>query len=193
MLLSWVVAVDAFLLGAIKCAQQEYHDYHAARVVPAMPIAPVTFLAAGATFVIILISSSSYSPRVRLASAVIGTVAAPMIFELPFNLITMARMYPPIPPDTALYRTLFFLPLLFIDIITLSFLTLSPMVRLSKSTFLFLALMFIVFALWSLFGFAYPSAPAPLALNITSKILAFITALSMFVPSSPRPEPGSTA
>jgi len=31
-------------------------------------------------------------------------------------------------------------------------------------------------------GFGYPSAPLPLALNIASKILAFVTALTLFLP-----------
>jgi hypothetical protein len=56
------------------------------------------------------------------------------------------------------------------------------MVKLTRATFFFLALMFIVFAVWGLFGFAYPSAPVPIALNVLSKILAFVTALSLFLP-----------
>ena len=40
----------------------------------------------------------------------------------------------------------------------------------------------LVFAVWALFGFAFPSAPAPYALNVLSKILAFAVALSLFLP-----------
>jgi hypothetical protein len=52
-----------------------------------------------------------------------------------------------------------------------------------------------VFAVWALSGFGYPSAPLPTALNIASKILAFVTALALFLPQrhTPRqtPQPDS--
>jgi hypothetical protein len=189
MLLAWVLAIATFLAGALAYVQQERHDYQIARAAPADPIAPVTFLAVAAIFFIIVISSGSYGPGVRLGSAVIAALAAPLIFELPFDLIVVARTYPPILPDPVLYRALFFLPLFLVEITTLSFLTLSPMVRLSKATFSSLALMFIVFAAWGLFGFAYPAAPAPIALNVLSKILAFVTALSLFLPQPRASQP----
>jgi hypothetical protein len=56
------------------------------------------------------------------------------------------------------------------------------MVKLSGTTFFCLALMLLVFAVWALAGFGYPSAPVPLAMNVVSKILAFVTALSLFLP-----------
>jgi hypothetical protein len=54
--------------------------------------------------------------------------------------------------------------------------------------------MLAVFAVWALPGFGYPSAPLPYALNVLSKILAFVTALSLFLPqraeaSAPHPHP----
>lgn len=39
----------------------------------------------------------------------------------------------------------------------------------------------------SLSGFGYPSTPAPYALNVISKILALITALTLFLPQRPAP------
>ena len=42
--------------------------------------------------------------------------------------------------------------------------------------------MFVVFAVWGLLGFAYPSAPSDIALNMLSKILAFVVALCLFLP-----------
>jgi hypothetical protein len=42
--------------------------------------------------------------------------------------------------------------------------------------------MLAVFAVWALAGFGYPSAPVPLTLNIVSKLLAFVTALTLFFP-----------
>jgi hypothetical protein len=108
-----------------------------------------------------------------------------MIFEFPFDLV-MARTYPPIPPDPAMYRVLLFTPLFLVEVTTLSLLTLSPAVRLSRAALFSFALMLGVFAVWGLSGFAYPSAPVPFALNVLSKILAFTAALSLFLPQRAR-------
>jgi hypothetical protein len=105
-----------------------------------------------------------------------------MIFEFPFDLIVMARTYPTIPPDPALYRLLFFAPLFLVEFTTLALLTLSPMVKLPRASFFFFALMLVVFAAWGLSGFGYPSGPVPFALNVLSKIVAFAVTLSLFLP-----------
>jgi hypothetical protein len=55
-----------------------------------------------------------------------------------------------------------------------------PIVKLSRPAFFCLALMLLVFAVWALAGFGYPSAPIPVAMNVVLKILAFVTALSLF-------------
>ena len=81
-----------------------------------------------------------------------------------------------------MYRALFFAPLVLVELTTLSLLTLSPMVKLSRSTFFCLALMLLVFAVWALAGFGYPSAAVPFTMNVVSKIIAFVTALSLFFP-----------
>jgi hypothetical protein len=72
--------------------------------------------------------------------------------------------------------------LFLVEFATLSLLALSPMVKLSRVVFIVFALMLLVFAAWGLYGFGYPSAPVPFALNVLSKILAFIAALSLFLP-----------
>jgi uncharacterized protein YhhL (DUF1145 family) len=87
-----------------------------------------------------------------------------------------------------LYRALFFVPLFMIEITTLLLLRLSPMVRLTRATFYSFALMLAVWAAWALAGFGYPSAPLPYALNVASKILAFVTALTLFLPYRPAPD-----
>ena len=74
------------------------------------------------------------------------------------------------------------MPLVAIELTTLALLTLSPMVRLSRLTFLSFALMLVVFAVWAAFGFGYPSGPVPITLNVVSKILALVTALTLFLP-----------
>jgi hypothetical protein len=61
-------------------------------------------------------------------------------------------------------------------------LTFSPVMKLSRYTLFLLAGMFLIFAVWALFGFAYPAAPIPIALNMISKILAFAAAVSLFLP-----------
>jgi hypothetical protein len=180
MLSAWVLAIVAFLFCVAIYAQKTIQQYPGHRG-PADPILPVTLIAAGVTFCAIFITSP-HDFGARLASSVIGAIAAPMIFELPFDLIVMARIYPPILPDPTIYRTLFFLPLFLVEITTLSLLTLSPMVKLSRGTFFCFAAMLAVFAAWSLDGFAYPATPIPTTLNVLSKLLAFATALSLFLP-----------
>jgi hypothetical protein len=180
MLAAWVIAITAFLACASVYVQQARRD-HLTNARPPDPITPVTLISVGVIFVIVVVISNSYAWPVRLASAAAGALAAPMIFEFPFDLIIMARTYPPIPPDPALYRILFFAPLFLIEITTVSLLTLSPMVQLSKATFVSFAAMLTVFAVWGLAGFGYPSEPLPYALNVVSKILAFVTAFSLFL------------
>jgi hypothetical protein len=177
----WVISLIAFVVGLSVYVLQLVHDYPHFRPGVTDPITPVTFLAAAAIFGIIL-TRTGFQAQTRLGSAVVGAMAAPMIFELPFDLIVMARTYPPLSPDPAFYRAVFFTPLFLIEITTLWLLTLSPMVRVRKSTFFCLALMIGVFGIWALSGFGYPDAALPITLNVISKILAFITALTLFLP-----------
>jgi ABC-type multidrug transport system fused ATPase/permease subunit len=187
MILAWIASMAAFLVCLVIYARQYVQAYGLnATAPPTDRIAPITLVAVAVVFVII-ISRRSPSWGTRLASGAIGALAAPWIFELPFDLVVMARTYPPIPPDPALYRALFFVPLSLIAITTLLLLRLSPMVRLTRATFFSFALMLGVFAVWALSGFGYPSAPLPTALNIASKILAFVTALTLFLPQRPAP------
>ena len=179
MLAIWVLAITTFLVCVSVYVHQLRRDFPG-RTAPTDPITPVTVIGVGLVFVVILIYSR-LGPVARLGSAVIGALAAPMIFELPFDLIVMTRTYP-IPPDPAGYRALFFLPLFAIELTTLALLTLSPMVRLSRATFLSFAAILVVFAIWALAGFGYPSAPVPITLNVVSKILAFVTVLTLFLP-----------
>jgi hypothetical protein len=179
MIAAWVVAITAFL----ACASVYVHQAKREHLVgtPADNILPVTLIAVGVTFFIIAVNGRP-GGGTAVIGALIGALAAPMVFELPFDLIVMARTYPPIPPHPALYRVLFFAPLFLIEITTLSLLTLSPMVRLSRATFFSLALMLAVFAVWALPGFGYPSTPVTYTLNVISKLLAFVTILTLFLP-----------
>jgi hypothetical protein len=140
-----------------------------------------TFVDAPVTFFVILYLTRRWGWKVALASAVIGTAAAPMIFEFPFDLIIMARTNPPIPIHTVLYRQLFFLPLFLVQLSTISLLTLLPSMRVTANACYAVAGMFVVFAVWAAFGFAFPAGPLPLALNIISKILCFVAAIMLFI------------
>ena len=84
---------------------------------------------------------------------------------------------------------LYFVPLFLIEIITLSLLTASPMVRLQRVTCFGFASMLAVFAIWALFGFGYPGTEPAYTLNVMSKLLAFVTALTLFLPAAARNRP----
>jgi hypothetical protein len=140
-----------------------------------------TFVDAAVTFFVILYLTRRWRWTVALASALIGTAAAPMIFEFPFDLIVMMRVNPPIPTHTLLYRQLFFLPLFLAEFSTVSLLTLLPSMRITAHASYAVASMFVVFAVWAAFGFAFPAEPLPLALNVISKILCFVAAIMLFV------------
>lgn len=160
---------------------QQAHQEHLIRTAPSDPITPVTLIGTGVVLFLVVITSK-HGWKATLPGGVIAAMAAPMIFELPFDLLVMTRTYPVIPPHPALYRALFFLPLFLVEITALSFLPLSPMVRLSRVTFYLFGSMLVVFAAWGLAGFAYPSAPFPIAMNVISKLLALATALSLYLP-----------
>jgi hypothetical protein len=135
---------------------------------------------AGVTFFVILYLTRGYGWKVALASAFVGTAAAPMLFELPFDLIIMGRTAA-IPPNPALYRALFFFPLFIVELSTLSLLTLLPSMRINRYACYGMAGMLAVFAVWAAFGFGPPTAPLPKSLNVISKMLCFVTAIMLFV------------
>ncbi len=148
---------------------------------PASPISPVTGLSGLLGFIAIIILGRRAGWKVALGGAVVGMMAAPMIFELPFDLIVMGRLYPPVSGQMVL---LFFLPLFLISLSSFGLLTVSPLVSFSHATLVCLAGMFLVFAIWAEFGFAYPSEPIPLVLNAAGKVLAFASAVTLFIQPS---------
>jgi hypothetical protein len=181
LLVAWLLSIVAFVTCFALYALHAERE-HLGHAPPADPITPVTVICFGIVWIAIALMHNARGWRIALGSAVIGALAAPMIFEFPFDLIVMTRIYPPMAPDPALYRALFFVPLFLVEVTTVARLTLSPVVRVSRATFWCFAAMLAVFAVWGLIGFGYPSSPAPFALNVASKILAFLTVLSMFLP-----------
>jgi hypothetical protein len=189
------LAIVAFLVSFTRYVDG-LRRHNLLRVLPKdpSPIAPVTAVCAIAIFVAIIFLTRSQEPSVRLASGLIGAMVAPMIFEFPFDLIVMTRIYPPIPPDPALHLVLFFAPLFLIEFLTLSLLSLLPTARLTRRTFLCFALMLLVFAAWALTGFGFPATVGSDAFNAVSKMIAFVTALTLFIPPptpSRAPQPTS--
>ncbi len=180
MLATWGAAIVAFLV-CFGLYLHQLIQQHLIRSRPPQPIFPITAACMIALFFAILYAGRSLNQEARVGSALIGAIAAPMIFEFPFDLLVMARTYPAVAPDPALYRVLFFTPLFLVEFTTLALLSLSPLVRLSRTVFFTFALMLLIFAVWALFGLGYPSAPLPFAFNAVSKVVAFIVALSLFL------------
>lgn len=180
MLAIWVFAIAAVLVCfAAYVVQAHRKGLHTAS--PITDVAPITLTGTAILFVVIARAQEARGRQVALGSAVIGTAAGLMIFEFPFDLIIMARTYPVV--DPGLFRLLLFGPLLLAGITTLALLSLSPAVQLRTTTLWCHAGMLAIFAVWSLlFGFSYPSAPGPITLNAVAKILALVTALTLFLP-----------
>lgn len=98
MLAIWPLTIAALLVCVAIYAHQAFLE-HLAKAAPTNPVDPVSVILVGATGLAIAIAYSARGWRTALGSAVIGALAALMIFEFPFDLIVMARIYPPIPPD----------------------------------------------------------------------------------------------
>ena len=180
MLVIWVFAIMALVVcGAAYLAQTSQKGLRTAP--PITPITPITLTGAVVLFIVIAFAQKGTGWRVAVGGAVIGAAAGPMIFEVPFDLIIMAKTHPVV--DPALFRPLLFGPLILTGITTLALLSLPPAVRLRRATLWCFAGMLAVFAVWSLVGgFRYPSTPGLLALNALSKVLALVTALTLFLP-----------
>jgi hypothetical protein len=175
----WLLSVTTFLVAVttyVSALYQQVGQFTG----PKNPITPITMLSGLVAFFVIAYLARRSGFWVAFGSAIVGTIAAPMIFELPFDLIVMWRTYPPAPE--ILFTLLFFLPLFLVEISSFAMLALSPVMKLSRFTLFLLAGIFLIFAVWALFGFSYPEAPIPIALNMISKILAFAVAVSLFVP-----------
>ncbi len=182
LILIWVLTLLTFLfaVGAIAIAQNQQRGALAAAP---NPISPITDLSAIFTFAVITYVTREHGLKTALGSGIVGAMAAPMIFELPFDLIVMSRIsYMPTP--SLEYTLLFFLPLFLIEFSTFSLLTLSPITKLSRYTLFSLAAMFLVLAVWAYFGFSPPASPLPIAFNAISKILSFVAAITLFLPQN---------
>ncbi len=187
LVVSWVVCVVAVLVASYIYIMALYRQEGGHLTVAADHVTPVTMASALAAFIVIAALTGQRGFWVAVESAIVGTIAAPMIFELPFDLIVIGRISPP-PPGTLLIL-IFFIPLILVEILSLAMLTFSPVMKLSRYTLFLLAGMFLIFAVWAVSGFFYPATPVPIALNMISKVLAFATAVSLFLPLEKVTEP----
>ncbi len=154
-IISYLALANAGLLYYVTAAQQFGNV-----TPPTDPISPITGLCALATFIGIAFLGRHHGLKAALASAILGTIAAPMLFELPFDLITIGKTHSPEP--AVLFSLIVFFPLLIWEISSFALLTWSPLMRISKYTLLSLGGMFFVFAVWALFGFYLPFHPNPI-------------------------------
>lgn len=144
-----------------------------------------TYLYAVIAFFVIAYLTRRYGWGFALASGFLGAAAAPMLFELPFDLIVIAKINPAIPPNPILYRELFFFPLFLVELSTVALLFVLPSMRITQGAMYALAGMFAIFAVWAAFGFGYPDEWLPKSFNVISKILSFVAATLLFVGNWP--------
>ncbi len=176
LILIWLLAVTVFLLAAAMYVQAQPRLQRPVQI----PSNPITTLAVLITFMLIIILAQRHGFLKAVGSAMVGTIAGPMIFELPFDLIVIGKAQSPEP--AAPYVLLYFLPLFLVEITTFALLTLSPLTRLTRYTLVALAAMFFALAGWAYFGFPYPSSAMPIALSSATKVLAFVAAITLFLP-----------
>jgi hypothetical protein len=179
----WVLSIAAFAV-AIAVYLGQMKQVNLSGTLATVQVG--TFFYAPAAFLVIFYLTREHGWRAALASAFFGMFAAPMFFELPFDLIVMTRTFPPIPPNPALYRALYFLPLFIVQVSTFSLLTLLPSVKITRWTLFALTGMFAVFTVWAAAsGFAFPNTPLPLACNVAAKILSFAAGVLLFFGRDP--------
>ena len=178
LVIAWLLAIVTFLVDLVVYGVQA-HEVHFTLPSPANYVTPITLVSAALSFLAVAILTPARL-RTRLTNALFCACAGPMFFELPFDLIVLTRTSA-IPPAPGLYIALFFLPLFAIEVLTIGLAVTRPGAAISRWTFVWLAGMFGVFAIWAVFGFEYPWGGVSLAMNIVSKVLAFAVSVSLFV------------
>ena len=123
----WTLAIGWQVAGHLAIAA------FPGRAAPPSPTWPLTATAMVVTFVLILVigAQQGFRARADFPAAVFGALAAPFVFEFPFDLVIVTRTVPEIPPDPIVFRVAYFAPLLFVAVTTIAMLALSPMVRVS--------------------------------------------------------------
>jgi hypothetical protein len=171
----WAFSV-LFFLGIIRIIDEKTHA-----PVSTGPILPITLASATGTFVYLAYATRKGGILPAIGNGLVGAMAGPMIFEFPFDLIV-------IPLLNLKIRGLliFFGPLFAVIFTTLALLLFSKRTAITKNSLHSLAAMLLVFSVWALEGFSYPSNPVSFILNAVSKVLSFVTIVALFSTGSKR-------
>jgi hypothetical protein len=165
----WIIPI-LFFLAVIRVISEKTHNAPSTG-----PILPITLASAVCTFAYLAYATRKGGTLSALGNGFIGAVAGPMVFEFPFDLIVI-----PLLKIGALGIIIFFGPLFTVIFTTLALLLFSKRTAITKYSLYSLAAMFLVFAVWALEGFSYPSNPISFTLNAISKVLSFTTIIAMF-------------
>ncbi len=164
-LILWILS-----LGLIHVIDEETQN-----AVSYGPILPITLTSAAFTFVYLAYITRKGGIVSALGNGFIGAVAGPMVFEFPFALIAIPLL------KLGARVSIFFFGTLFVVIFTtLALLLFSKRTAITKYSLFSLSTMFLIFAVWALEGFSYPSTPISFTLNAVSKVLSFTTIIAMF-------------
>jgi hypothetical protein len=148
------------------------------------PIFPITVISAVCTFAFVAYVSREDGIRSALGRGFLAFIAGPMVFEFPFLLIVIPRVSAPLVP-----ALIFLIPLFTVIFTTLAMLLFSRKVAITKYSMYFYGGMILVFAVWALDGYSYPSNPTSFLLNAISKVLGFAAVGSLFVTRSQKIDP----
>ena len=165
----WLIPI-LFFLAVIRIIAEKTHNAPSTG-----PILPITLASAACTFVYLAYVTRRGGALSALGNGFIGAVAGPMVFEFPFDLIVI-----PLLNIGKLGILVFFGPLFAVIFTTLALLLFSKRTAITKYSLYSLAAMILVFAIWALDGFSYPSDPISFVLNAVSKVLSFTTIIAMF-------------
>jgi hypothetical protein len=151
------------------------------------PIFPITILTAVCTFAFVAYVSRRDGVLAAIGRGFLAFIAGPMVFEFPFLLIVIPRVHAPLIP-----ALIFLIPLFTIIFTTLAMLLFSREVAITRFSLNFYGAMILVFAVWAIDGYSYPSNPTSFLLNGISKILGFASVAALFVTGSKKNGPTVT-
>lgn len=197
MVTGWVLSIVALVVSTTVYVARATNAGFGQTSSSSDSIAPITLIGVVVVFVVIAVGLWRVrGPNVAVGSALIGALAAPWFFEIPFDLIIMTRVKTGRAYDPDLWLPLLFGVLILVGVTTIALLSLSSAMRVHRATLWCLAGMLALFAVWGLIGFGYPSTPGPFTFNALSKILALATSLTLFLPQPARsrtPEPAAAS
>jgi hypothetical protein len=165
----WVFSI-LFFLGIIRIIDEKTHT-----PVSSGPILPITLASAAGTFLYLAYTTRKGGMSSAIGNGLVGAMAGPMIFEFPFDLIVI-----PLLSLKIRGLLLFFGPLFAVIFTTLALVLFSKRTSITKNSLYSLAAMLLVFAVWAIEGFSYPSNPVSFTLNAISKVLSFVTIIALF-------------